>query len=99
MFLLLLLALIGPVTQRTHAARALAAAALDGARGRHEALRAQRLAQFMEGFGFINARLKETYRAINMGGDAEMEPRDHVDPFAEGIDFTGTASASTSAAC
>jgi structural maintenance of chromosome 4 len=23
-----------------------------------------------------------------MGGDAEMEPRDHMDPFAEGIEFT-----------
>ncbi len=61
------------------------------ARTLHETLRSQRLAMFMEGFSFINSKLKETYQAINMGGDAEMEPRDHIDPFAEGIDFTGEA--------
>ena len=65
-----------------------AAAVLDKARERHEGLRQQRLSMFMEGFSFINSKLKATYQAINMGGDAEMEPRDHMDPFAEGIEFT-----------
>ena len=65
-----------------------ASAVVDKARELHESLRSQRLSIFMEGFSFINSKLKATYQAINMGGDAEMEPRDHMDPFAEGIEFT-----------
>ena len=62
--------------------------AVEGARQTHEGLRKERLDMFMTGFSFINSKLKATYQAINMGGDAELEPRDHMDPFAEGIDFT-----------
>lgn len=55
-----------------------AQAVVDKARDLHEGLRKQRLDMFMEGFSFINSKLKATYQAINMGGDAEMEPRDHM---------------------
>jgi chromosome segregation ATPase len=55
-----------------------AQAVVDRARELHEGLRGQRLSMFMEGFSFINSKLKATYQAINMGGDAEMEPRDHM---------------------
>ena len=51
---------------------------LDGARGRHESLRAQRLAQFMEGFGFINARLKEVM-VKSFGDVLEMSKKHKID--------------------
>jgi len=41
----------------------------------------------MEGFIFISARVKEMYRLITNGGDAELEIKDSLDPFAEGVLF------------
>lgn len=47
-----------------------------------------RLNQFMEGFSIINSKLKEFYQLITLGGDAELEFVDSLDPFVEGIVFS-----------
>ena len=39
------------------------------------------------GFELISAKVKEMYRLITGGGDAELEPVDHLDPFSEGISY------------
>ena len=44
-----------------------------------------RLNEFMEGFGIITSKLKEMYQMITLGGDAELELVDSLDPFTEGI--------------
>lgn len=43
---------------------------------------------FMEGFGRITLKLKEMYQMITLGGDAELELVDSLDPFSEGIVFS-----------
>jgi len=58
------------------------------ARTTHEDLRRQRLEKFMEGFGRITLKLKEMYQMITLGGDAELELVDSLDPFSEGIVFS-----------
>lgn len=58
------------------------------ARRKHDDLRKQRLEMFMEGFGHITLRLKEMYQMITLGGDAELELVDSLDPFSEGIVFS-----------
>ena len=50
--------------------------------------RKMRLNEFMEGFGIITAKLKEMYQMITLGGDAELELVDSLDPFTEGIVFS-----------
>jgi len=57
-------------------------------RRRHDNLRKLRLNEFMEGFGIITAKLKEMYQMITLGGDAELELVDSLDPFTEGIVFS-----------
>lgn len=47
-----------------------------------------RYSEFMIGFHEISSKLKELYRAITMGGNAELELVDNLDPFAEGILFS-----------
>ena len=42
----------------------------------------------MEGFNAISLRLKEMYQMITMGGNAELELVDSLDPFSEGILFS-----------
>ena len=42
----------------------------------------------MAGFNVISLRLKEMYQMITLGGDAELELVDSMDPFAEGIVFS-----------
>lgn len=54
----------------------------------HEELRRRRLDEFMEGFRSISTRLKEMYQLITMGGNAELELVDSLDPFAEGVLFS-----------
>lgn len=54
----------------------------------YEVLRRQRLELFMSGFGQISLRLKEMYQMITLGGDAELELLDSLDPFSEGIAFS-----------
>jgi len=51
-------------------------------------LRQQRLDQFMAGFSVISLKLKEMYQMITLGGDAELELVDTLDPFSEGIHFS-----------
>ncbi len=41
----------------------------------------------MEGFSFIAFHVKEMYRLITNGGDAELEIKDTLDPFSEGVLF------------
>ncbi|XP_038051306.1 structural maintenance of chromosomes protein 4-like [Patiria miniata] len=53
-----------------------------------EDMRKQRLDMFMRGFGSINEYLKEMYQMITLGGDAELELVDSLDPFSEGIVFS-----------
>ncbi|KAG7349244.1 chromosome segregation protein SMC [Nitzschia inconspicua] len=60
----------------------------NAARKEHEELRRQRLEMFMEGFGVITLKLKEMYQMITLGGDAELELVDSLDPFSEGIVFS-----------
>ena len=43
---------------------------------------------FMDGFGKITLKLKEMYQMITLGGDAELELVDSLDPFSEGIVFS-----------
>lgn len=75
-----------------HAARssdlAEAVAARDAAKRKCDELRRLRLEGFMEGFSIITARLKEMYQMITMGGNAELELVDSLDPFSEGILFS-----------
>ncbi|GBG74228.1 hypothetical protein CBR_g17940 [Chara braunii] len=60
----------------------------DQTRKEHEEVRKRRLTQFMEGFGIITMKLKEMYQMITLGGDAELELVDSLDPFTEGIVFS-----------
>ncbi|CAM1508961.1 Fc.00g027000.m01.CDS01 [Cosmosporella sp. VM-42] len=60
----------------------------DSAKKRCDDLRRLRLEGFMEGFSAISLRLKEMYQMITMGGNAELELVDSLDPFSEGILFS-----------
>ncbi|KAJ4142761.1 Structural maintenance of chromosomes protein 4 [Fusarium falciforme] len=75
-----------------HAARSSdlqsAIAQRDVAKKRCDDLRRLRLEGFMEGFSAISLRLKEMYQMITMGGNAELELVDSLDPFSEGILFS-----------
>lgn len=62
--------------------------ARDTARDEHERLRKKRLSEFMAGFLVITNKLKEMYQMITLGGDAELELVDTLDPFSEGIVFS-----------
>lgn len=62
--------------------------ARDSAKKRTDDLRRLRLEGFMEGFSTISLRLKEMYQMITMGGNAELELVDSLDPFSEGILFS-----------
>ncbi|XP_060690834.1 LOW QUALITY PROTEIN: structural maintenance of chromosomes protein 4 [Hemiscyllium ocellatum] len=53
-----------------------------------EDLRRQRLNEFMAGFNIITNKLKENYQMLTLGGDAELELVDSLDPFSEGIMFS-----------
>lgn len=65
-----------------------ALAARDAAKKRTDDMRRLRLEGFMEGFFIISQRLKEMYQMITMGGNAELELVDSLDPFSEGILFS-----------
>ena len=60
----------------------------DTAKKRCDDLRKLRLEGFMTGFSLISLRLKEMYQMITMGGNAELELVDSLDPFSEGILFS-----------
>lgn len=59
----------------------------DGFKRAYEDLRKQRLNEFMTGFNMITNKLKENYQMLTLGGDAELELVDSLDPFSEGIMF------------
>jgi len=60
----------------------------DDARAMHDSLRKRRLEEFMLAFSIITMKLKEMYQMITLGGDAELELVDSLDPFSEGIVFS-----------
>jgi structural maintenance of chromosome 4 len=41
--------------------------------------------EFMAGLNYIAKEVKAMYQLITNGGDAELEIKDNLDPFAEGI--------------
>ncbi|KAJ1989275.1 Structural maintenance of chromosomes protein 4 [Coemansia spiralis] len=51
-------------------------------------LRTRRLEEFMTGFSIISYKLKEMYQMVTLGGNAELELVDSLDPFSEGIVFS-----------
>ncbi|CDK29883.1 unnamed protein product [Kuraishia capsulata CBS 1993] len=53
-----------------------------------ETLKKKRYTEFMAGFHTISMTLKEMYQMITMGGNAELELVDSLDPFSEGILFS-----------
>ncbi|XP_045532093.1 structural maintenance of chromosomes protein 4-like [Pieris brassicae] len=50
-----------------------------------DSLKNTRFNEFMEGFSLINKNLKEIYKTLTFGGNAELELVDYLDPFSEGI--------------
>ena len=62
--------------------------ARDAAKSCVDSLRKQRLEGFMTGFSLISQELKTMYQMITMGGNAELELVDSLDPFSEGILFS-----------
>ncbi|KAH9676513.1 Structural maintenance of chromosomes protein 4 [Citrus sinensis] len=48
----------------------------------------KQLDEFMAGFNAISLKLKEMYQMITLGGDAELELVDSLDPFSEGVVFS-----------
>ncbi|KAF9443745.1 hypothetical protein P691DRAFT_712872 [Macrolepiota fuliginosa MF-IS2] len=54
----------------------------------YDSLRKKRLDEFMTGFSLISLKLKEMYQMITLGGNAELELVDSLDPFSEGIIFS-----------
>ncbi|KIX00669.1 uncharacterized protein Z518_09734 [Rhinocladiella mackenziei CBS 650.93] len=60
----------------------------DAAKARLTDLRNLRLTQFMTGFTTISSHLKSMYQLITLGGNAELELVDSLDPFSEGILFS-----------
>ncbi|KAJ7534246.1 hypothetical protein O6H91_13G085700 [Diphasiastrum complanatum] len=60
----------------------------DEIKRQYEDLRKKRLDEFMAGFNSISLKLKEMYQMITLGGDAELELVDSLDPFAEGVVFS-----------
>ncbi|XP_054159323.1 structural maintenance of chromosomes protein 4-like [Oppia nitens] len=59
----------------------------DAYKGQYEEVREMRVKEFKDGFLTIARKLKEMYRMITMGGDAELEFIDSLDPFSEGVTF------------
>ncbi|XP_041972452.1 structural maintenance of chromosomes protein 4 [Aricia agestis] len=57
-------------------------------RALYDQLRKKRTTDFLSGFNTITNKLKEMYQMITLGGDAELELVDSLDPFTEGIIFS-----------
>ncbi|KAF7298253.1 SMC hinge domain-containing protein [Mycena chlorophos] len=62
--------------------------ARDAEKAKYDGLRKRRLDEFMTGFNLISLKLKEMYQMITLGGNAELELVDSMDPFSEGIIFS-----------
>lgn len=54
----------------------------------YETTRRRKIQEFLVGFTIITDKLKEMYQMITLGGDAELELVDSLDPFSEGIAFS-----------
>ena len=54
----------------------------------YESVKNMRMNEFKQGFQIINNKLKEMYRMITLGGDADLEFCDSSDPFIEGVVFS-----------
>lgn len=54
----------------------------------YETARRRRIQEFQDGFSLITTKLKEMYQMITLGGDAELELVDSLDPLSEGIVFS-----------
>lgn len=54
----------------------------------YERVRKNRYTEFMNGFHIITKKLKEMYQMITLGGDAELELVDSMNPFNDGIVFS-----------
>lgn len=63
-------------------------ASRDAQKQLYDAVCKQRLEEFMTGFTTISLKLKEMYQMITLGGNAELELVDSMDPFSEGIIFS-----------
>lgn len=57
-------------------------------RDTYENLRRRRIQEFLGDFTLITSKLKEMYQMITLGGDAELELVDSLDPFSEGVVFS-----------
>ena len=51
-------------------------------------LKQERFNKFTDGFQLIAQQLKRTYQLLTIGGDAELEFVDSLDPFSQGILFS-----------
>ncbi|XVF14265.1 hypothetical protein REPUB_Repub09cG0043700 [Reevesia pubescens] len=60
----------------------------DDIKKQYDEWRKKRLDEFMAGFNAISLKLKEMYQMITLGGDAELELVDSLDPFSEGVVFS-----------
>ncbi|GAB4831648.1 Structural maintenance of chromosomes protein 4 [Ancistrocladus abbreviatus] len=60
----------------------------DEIKRQYDEWRKKRLDEFMAGFSVISLKLKEMYQMITLGGDAELELVDSLDPFSEGVVFS-----------
>ncbi|XP_057957164.1 structural maintenance of chromosomes protein 4 isoform X2 [Malania oleifera] len=60
----------------------------DDVKKQYDEWRKKRLDEFMAGFNTISLKLKEMYQMITLGGDAELELVDSLDPFSEGVVFS-----------
>ncbi|GMH05121.1 hypothetical protein Nepgr_006961 [Nepenthes gracilis] len=60
----------------------------DQIKKQYDEWRKKRLDEFMDGFNVISLKLKEMYQMITLGGDAELELVDSLDPFSEGVVFS-----------
>ncbi|KAK0172379.1 hypothetical protein PV328_005704 [Microctonus aethiopoides] len=57
-------------------------------RGSYDMAKRRRTEEFFLGFSEITSKLKEMYQMITLGGAAELELVDSLDPFTEGIVFS-----------
>nr|ATL75372.1 structural maintenance of chromosomes 4A [Diachasma muliebre] len=57
-------------------------------RSAYDEARRRRAEEFHAGFNVITTKLKEMYQMITLGGAAELELVDSLDPFTEGITFS-----------
>lgn len=60
----------------------------DECRQLYMSMKQRRISEFMIGYSTISLRLKEMYQMLTLGGDAELELVDSLDPYSEGVLFS-----------